>query len=172
MKKNFAIVMALVAGFAVSSCKSSESAYKKAYEKAQAAQNQDNQYANTQYTQQTQPVQVTSVQPVQQTQPVQQSAQDYYNNVSVRNEAVTLVDGAGLQDYCVVVGSFGMLANAKSLQQTLKNKGFAAQVAQANVNGKAFYRVIATTHTTKMDAAQSRARLTNDYPDAWLLYKK
>lgn len=169
MKKNFAIVMALVAGFAMSSCKSSESAYKKAYEKAQAAQNQDNQYANTQYTQQTQPVQVTSVQPVQQTQPVQQ---DYYNNVSVRNEAVTLVDGAGLQDYCVVVGSFGMLANAKSLQQTLKNKGYAAQIAQASVNGKAFYRVIATTHTTKMDAAQSRARLTNDYPDAWLLYKK
>ncbi len=104
---------------------------------------------------------------MQQTQPVQD-----YSNVSVRNEAVTLVEGAGLRDYSVVVGSFGMLSNAKGLQATLVNKGYSAQIAQANVNGKPFYRVIATTHPTKAEAAQSRVRLTQDYPDAWLLYKK
>ncbi len=150
------------------SCKSSESAYKKAYEKAQAAQNTEQQYTQQQYTQQqTQPVQVTTVQPVQQTQPVQD-----YSNVSVRNEAVTLVDGAGLKDFSVVVGSFGMMSNAKGLQATLVNKGYNAQIVQANVNGKPFYRVIASTHPTKIEAAQSRVRLTQDYPDAWLLYKK
>ncbi len=164
MKKNFAIVVALAAGFAVVSCKSSESQYKKAYEKLQANQNTEQQYTQ-QYTQQTQPV---TVQPVQQNQPVVQD----YSNVSVRNEAVTLVDGAGLKDFSVVVGSFGMLSNAKGLQSTLVNKGYSAQIAQANVNGKPFYRVIATTHNTKAEAAQSRVRLTQEYPDAWLLYKK
>ena len=34
------------------------------------------------------------------------------------------------------------------------------------------YRVVATTHDTKDQAAQSRAALMGTYPDAWLLYKK
>lgn len=166
MKKIFLIVAVALVGLAMSSCGSSESAYKKAYEKAQAAQSAGSYMQPN--TQQTQPVQVTTVQPAQvATQPVND-----YSDIKVRNEAVTLVDGAGLKDYSVVVGSFGMLSNAKSLQQTLSGKGYGAQIAQANVNGKPFYRVIASTHATKMEAAQSRVRLTQEYPDAWLLYNK
>ncbi len=172
MKKNFAFAIAMVAGFAMVSCRSSESAYKKAYEKAQAQQTTNQgytqQYTGTATQQQT-PVQVTAVTPVQQGT---QSVATDYSNVGVRTESVTLVEGGGLRDFSVVVGSFGMLSNAQSLKATLANKGYSAQIAQANVNGKPFYRVVATTHATKAEAAQSRARLTAEYPDAWLLYKK
>lgn len=169
MKKNFTFALALVAGIVMVSCHSSESAYKKAYEKAQSAQTSEQTYPQQQTTTQQQtPVQVTTVTPVQQnTQPVTD-----YSNVGVRTESVSLVEGAGLRDFSVVVGSFGLLSNAQNLKAVLANKGYSAQIAEANVNGKPFYRVVASTHNTKDEAAQSRARLTAEYPDAWLLYKK
>lgn len=168
MKKNFTFALALVAGIVMVSCHSSESAYKKAYEKAQAAQTSEQTPVQQTTTQQQTPVQVSTVTPVQQnTQPT-----DNYSNVGVRTESVSLVEGAGLRDYSVVVGSFGLLSNAQNLKALLANKGYNAQIAQADVNGKPFYRVIASTHNTKDEAAQSRARLTAEYPDAWLLYKK
>ena len=105
MKKLLFLGSALVMVLAMTSCKSSESAYKKAYEKAQAAQaGQMNAQVVTpqQQTQQTTPVQVTPVTPQQQTTP--QTTQDY-SNVSVRTEAVTLVSGNGLRAFSVVVGS-------------------------------------------------------------------
>ncbi len=171
MKKNFALVMALGAGFLLASCHSSESAYKKAYEKAQAQQTSEDytqQYTSTTQVQQETPVQVSTVTPVQGTQAVTTD----YSNVSYRTESVSLVEGAGLKDYSVIVGSFGMLTNAQGLKSTLANDGYSAQIVQADVNGKPFYRVAATTHATKSEAAQSRARLVAKYPDAWLLYKK
>ena len=168
MKKNFTFALALVAGIVMVSCHSSESAYKKAYEKAQSAQTREQTYPQQTTTQQQTPVQVTTVTPVQQnTQPVEN-----YSNVGVRTESVSLVEGAGLRDFSVVVGSFGLLSNAQNLKAVLANKGYSSQIAEANVNGKPFYRVIASTHNTKEEAAQSRARLTAEYPDAWLLYKK
>lgn len=172
MKKFLFLGSALVMVLAMTSCKSSESAYKKAYEKAQAAQaGQMNAQVvtPTQQTQQTTPVQVTPVTPTQQSTP--QVTTDY-SNVSVRTEAVTLVNGNGLRAYSVVVGSFGLQSNAQTLQQTLAQKGYAAQIVSAVVNGNTFYRVVATTHDTKVQAAQSRATLLGTYPDAWLLYQK
>ena len=184
--------VALAVGLALASCHSSESAYKKAYEKAQAAQNAEETYAQ-QYamqtqtgvqTQQTAPVQVTAVtptytttpvtttQPVTATEPVKVTPTTDYSNVAVRTEQVTLVNGAGLKAYSVVVGAFGMLSNAQSLQSTLASKGYSAQIVQANVNGSPFYRVVATTYDTKDEAAQSRAKLMAEYPGAWLLYQK
>ena len=35
-----------------------------------------------------------------------------------------------------------------------------------------YYRVVASTHDTKDQAAQSRASLLGRFPDAWLLYQK
>ena len=165
MKRLFFLGSALVMVLAMTSCKSSESAYKKAYEKAKAAQ-QTQPVVGT--TQQQTPVQVTPVTPQQQT-PVTTTD---YSNVSVRTEAVTLVSGAGLKAFSVVVGSFGLQSNAQSLQSTLAQKGYAAQIVSAVVNGMTMYRVVATTHDTKDQAAQSRAALMGTYPDAWLLYKK
>ena len=164
MKKLLFLGSALCMVLAMTSCKSSESAYKKAYEKAQAAQT--GTVVTTTPTQQTTPVQVTPVTPTTPTTTTD------YSNVSVRTEAVKLVSGAGLKAFSVVVGSFGLQSNAQSLQSTLAQKGYAAQIVSAVVNGTNFYRVIATTHDTKDQAAQSRAALLGTYPDAWLLYQK
>ena len=106
MKKIIVMGFALVAAFAMSSCKSGESAYKKAYEKAQAQQSTS-----------------TSVTPVTD-----------YSNVTVRTEDVTLVNGTGLKAYSVVVGSFGIQTNAVALQNTLQGQGYQAQVVKSPSN--------------------------------------
>ena len=162
MKKIFLMGFALVAAFAMSSCKSGESAYKKAYEKAQAQQN-----AGTTVTpvnnaaEQNSQVTVT---PVQTVTPVTD-----YSNVTVRTEDVTVVNGSGLKAYSVVVGSFGVQANATALQKKLSGQGYQAQVVKSPSN---MYRVILSTHNDKVSAAQSRDKVRGTYPDAWLLYQK
>ncbi len=165
MKKLIILGSAVFMVLAMTSCKSKESAYKKAYEKAQATQvvTTPQEYG----TQQNTPVQVTPVTPTQQTTP----AQDY-SGVSVRTENVTLVNGSGLKAFSVVVNSFQLQSNAQNFQATLAAKGYAAQIVSAMVDGKLFYRVIASTHDTKEQAAQSRAALIGTYPGAWLLYQK
>lgn len=168
MKKALFMGTALFMVLAMTSCKSTESRYKKAWEKAQVAQpTQQTQTQVVTTPQQNTPVQVTPVVPTQSAQ-----TQQDYSNVNVRTEAVTLVNGAGLRAYSVVVGSFGLQSNATSLQATLANKGYAAQIVSAVVNGMTYYRVVASTHDTKPQAAQSRAALLGTYPDAWLLYQK
>ncbi len=162
----------MAVAFAVTSCHSSESAYKKAYEKAQAAQNAEETYTQeyaTQTTQQTSPVEVTAVTP---TTVTTITPTNDYSNVDVRTEEVSLVNGNGLRAYSVVVGSFGLLSNAQSLQSTLQGRGYGAQIVQATVNGSPFYRVVATTFDTKEQAAESRASLMREFNGAWLLYQK
>jgi cell division septation protein DedD len=173
MKKLFFMGTALFMALAMTSCKSSESQYKKAWEKAQAAQanNQamvQQQTVTTPTQQQQTAVQVTPVTPMT----TQTNAQQDYSNVSVRTEDVTLVNGNGLRAYSVVVGSFKMQSNAQAEQSKYAQKGYAAQIVSAMVNGEKWFRVIASTHDTKAQAAQSRAALLGTQPDAWLLYKK
>lgn len=103
----------------MASCGSSEKAYRKAYEKAQAQAQ-----AQTQQVQPVQQVQVTEtpvVTPVQTVPSTQTQVVDNNDNVQVRQERVTIISGAGLQAYSVVVGSFSVIANAEGLQQRLKN---------------------------------------------------
>ena len=140
------------------SCKSSESAYKKAYEKSQ-----QNQPSTTQVVQQPVVQQPTTVAPVQTvtTTPVQ-------TNENTRSENLTLVSGAGLKSFSVVVGSFSIKANAENLQKKLNGAGYAAQVA---MNPQGMYRVIASTFDDLNSAVQSRNTLRSQYPDAWLLRK-
>ncbi|MBO4906478.1 MAG: SPOR domain-containing protein [Bacteroidaceae bacterium] len=163
--KNYIVLGAAVClAFAMTSCKSSESAYKKAYERARAqqAQQEETVVAQTQQTQEfvQQPQQVTPVQTVT-TAPV-------VANENARAENVTLVSGAGLRAYSVVVGSFSVKTNAEGLQRTLNNSGYQAQIAM-NPNG--MYRVIASTFDDMGSAVQSRNVLRQQYPDAWLLRK-
>lgn len=169
--KNFLILgSAMFMVLAMTSCKSTESAYKKALEKSQAAQvSQTQQYVGT-TTQQTTPVQVTPVTPTTTTTtPV--VAQDH-TGVGVRTENVTLVSGAGLRAFSVVVNSFQLQSNAQAEQALFAQKGYAAQIVSAIVDGKTYYRVIASTHDTKEQAAQSRAAILGLRPSAWLLYQK
>ena len=164
MKKTLLMGAAICAVFAMTSCKSKESAYKKAYEKAKAQQ--ETVVATPVTTQPTTPVAVTPAAPVTTT-----PAADY-SNVSVRTENVSLVNGAPLKAYSVVVGSFSVQSNANALSTTLAGKGYAPRVVKSVVNGADWYRVIATSYDTKAEAAQSRAALESQYAGAWLLYQK
>lgn len=163
MKKNVLMGIALLVVFGMSSCKSGESAYKKAYEKAQAQQSAPATVTPVSESKQ-QEVAVTPVQTVTPVTPVTD-----YSNVTVRTEDVTLVNGTGLKAYSVVVGSFSLQANAVSLQGKLTGQGYQAQVVKSPSN---MYRVIISTHNDKVSAAQSRDKVRATYADAWLLYQK
>lgn len=135
--------------------------YKKAYEKAQIQQSTSTTVTPVNSQSETSNVAVT---PVQTVTPVSD-----YSNVSVRTEDVTMVNGAGLKAYSVVVGSFGVQANATALQNKLKGQGYQAQIVKSPSN---MFRVILSTHNDKISAAQSRDKVRATYADAWLLYQK
>ena len=156
---------AMCVALSFTGCKSSESAYKKAYEKAKAQEQTSTD--NDDSMKQDPPV-VAPVETVQ--QPVTQApVVDNYDNEPVRRENVSVVNGAGLKAYSVVVGSFGVKANAEGLQQRLQNAGYSAQVAFNSGNN--MYRVVAATFDSKASAVQSRNQLRATYADAWLLAK-
>ena len=165
MKKMMVLGAAMCVALSFTGCKSSESAYKKAYEKAKAQEQTSTD--NDDSMKQDAPV-VAPIETVQ--QPVTQAPiVDNYDNEPVRRENVSVVNGAGLKAYSVVVGSFGVKANAEGLQQRLQNAGYSAQVAFNSGNN--MYRVVAATFDSKASAVQSRNQLRATYADAWLLAK-
>ena len=166
MKKYTLICAAMCAAMVFTSCKSSESAYKQAYLKAKQQEEQQQQQ-QAPVAQETTVVTPMVERPVNNTQVV-----DNADNIAVRQEQVTVVSGAGLKNFSVVVGSFSLKANAEGLQQTLRSEGYDAQIVMNNNVTPAMYRVVATTFDSKMDAAASRNGLQNKYPGAWLLYAK
>lgn len=162
MKKYSVLCAGLCLAMAMTSCKTSESAYKKAYEKAK--QYDTAQPAAPQPAIETAPV----VAPVEAKPATETQVIDNLDNVSVRQESVSLVSGSGLKSFGVVVGSFGVRANAEGLMQRLKDAGYDAQVVKNDE--KNMYRVIASTFADKASAAASRDQIRASYPDAWLLY--
>ena len=163
------ICAALCAAWMFTGCKSSESAYKQAYLKAKQQEEQQQKQENSaqEAAQENNVVVPLEEKPVTNTQVV-----DNADNVPVRQETVSVVAGAGLKNFSVVVGSFSLRANAEGLQQTLNNQGYNAQVVVNNQVSPAMYRVVATTFDTKGEAAASRNALQEKYPGAWLLYAK
>ena len=158
MKKYMILCAGLCAAMAFTSCKSSESAYKKAYEKAkaqEAAAVETNTEANV-------------VAPVEEKPIDEVRVVDNADNVQVRQEQVSLIDGSGLKHFSVVVGSFSLRANADGLQQRLKEAGYDAQIVKNTERN--MFRVVASTFADKASAAQSRNELRAKYPDAWLLF--
>ena len=164
MKKSLMLCAGLCLAMAMASCSGSkESAYKKAYEKAKAQEAQQTEVAAPQE-------EAPVVTPLVEKPATQTTVIDNTDNATVRTEAVTLVDGNGLKDFSVVVGSFSLKSNALGLQQRLKNQGHPAQVAyNPSIN---YYRVIVSTFENKASAVQSRNQFRATYPDAWLLLKK
>ena len=126
MKKTLLMGAAICAVFAMTSCKSKESAYKKAYEKAKAQQ--ETVVTTTPVT--TQPTTPVAVTP---TAPVTTTPAADYSNVTVRTENVSLVNGAPLKAYSVVIGSFSVQSNATALSTTLAGKGYTPRVVKAAV---------------------------------------
>ena len=133
MKKYFVLCAGLCAAMAFTSCKSSESAYKKAYEKAKAQETQPVQQAPAEET----PVNVVA--PVE-TKPANETrVVDNMDNVQVRQESVSLISGSGLKNFSVVVGSFSVRANAEGLQAQLRDAGYDAQIVKNEARN--LYRV-------------------------------
>ena len=164
MKKLVVLGMGLCIALTFTSCKSSESAYKKAYEKAK-----QQELASA-------PAEETVATPVTASPAVSAPAQSSpaVNVGTVREEKVQLVSGDGLKAYSVVCGSFGVKANAEGLKQKLDGEGYSAKVvynAERNM-----YRVVAASYDDRMQAAQGRddfkAKHPNnaDFQKAWLLY--
>ena len=160
--------MVLCAGMAVAlaftSCKSSESAYRKAYEKAKAQE-------TSVVEQPTAATETTVVTPVA-TRPANETVvYDNVDNAVVRQESVQLINGSGLKSFSVVVGSFSVKSNAEGLQQTLRNAGYDAQIVYNGARN--MYRVVASTFSDKASAVRSRNEFkAGKYPDAWLLYNQ
>lgn len=161
MKKLVVLGMGVCLVLAFASCKSSESAYKKAYEKAKQQELAEPQVEA--------PVEVTPVV----TAPVTSKVAD---TSGVRQEKVTVVSGnQGLKDYSVVVGSFGVKANAEGLKDWLDGQGYQATIV-FNAE-KAMYRVIVSSFADKAAAADARDAFKAKYPNrtdfqgAWLLYR-
>ena len=169
MKKTTILCVGLCAAMAFTSCKSNESAYKRAYEKAKqydtAAAQQAPQTPQTAAPQTTEEVAVVA--PVEAKPADEARVVDNLDNVSVRQESVTLINGSGLKDFSVIVGSFGLISNAEGLQQRLKAAGYDAQVVKNEE--KNMYRVVASTFAGKADAVNSRDQLRATYPDARIL---
>ena len=165
MKKLVVLGLGLCMALAFTSCKSSESAYKKAYEKAKQQELAESAVAEEA------PAATPVVAAPVTTAPV---AAAPVSVGTVREEKVQLVSGDGLRAYNVVCGSFGVKANADGLKAKLDAEGYNAKVvfnAERNM-----YRVVAASYDDRMQAAQARddfkAKHPNnaDFQKAWLLY--
>ena len=159
MRKYTILCAGLFLAVAFTSCGSSEKAYRKMYEKAQAADNNKTEQTTED---------VAVVTPVVEKPATENVVVDNSDNVPVRQGNYSVISGAGLKNFSVVVGSYSVQANAEGMQGQLKDKGYAAQIAYDSATR--MYRVVATTFDSKSEAIQSRTQLRAQYPDAWLLY--
>ena len=171
MKHYLLLGLTLCSAVVLTGCKSKESAYRQAYEKAKAqeATNTNSTVAVAPVVDNNRQVAVTPVTPTRNTTPVDHS------DVRTIAGGVTVVNGNPLKTYSVVVGSFLTQANAEGLMSTLKNNGYDARVLKTNetINGHTgWFRVIASSYDDKASAAQSRDQLKANYSGAWLLYNK
>lgn len=155
---------------AFSSCKSSQSAYSKAYEKAKQQELAEQQTAPA-------PVETTPVVTAPTEEPkVVESTPVAVQNDDVRHEKVTVVSGDnGLLDYSVVCGSFGIKANAEGLKSFLEAEGYSPAIV-FNADA-AMYRVVVSTYADRASAAAARDAFKAKYPNrkdfqgSWLLYR-
>ena len=165
MKKYLILGTSLCMIMMFGSCKSSESAYKKAYEKAK-----QEELAQPQVSE---PVEVA---PVVTNPVVSTNTQQTTETGPIREEKVTMVSGNGLKAQSVVCGSFGVQANAESLKAWLEKENYPNAVIVKN-EATNMYRVIVDSFDDKMAAAQARDAFKAKYPNrsdfqgAWLLYR-
>ena len=123
MKKWVILGMGLCMALAFTSCKSSESAYKKAYEKAKQQELAEASVAE----------EAPAAAPVV-AAPVAAAPTTPVAVGTVREEKVQLVSGEGLKAYSVVCGSFGVKANADGLKARLDDAGYSAkEIGKAHV---------------------------------------
>jgi len=164
MKKLVVLGMGLCVALAFTSCKSSESAYKKAYEKAK-----QQELAEAPVVEEAPAAPVVAA-------PVTPAPAAPVEIGTIREEKVELVAGDGLKAYSVVCGSFGVKANADGLKEKVDKDGYNAKVVYNPERN--MYRVIVSSYDDRMQAAQARdafkAKYYNntEFQKSWLLYAR
>lgn len=153
MKKIIFASLALISLVSLSSCKTKQSAYRKAYEQAKQREVA---------TQDTKPA-------AEYEAPAASTAAP----VTVRKERVSTYSGEDatrLKRFSVVVGSFQNPTNARSLKERMEGQGYNAVLA---TNDAGMLRVIVASYDTRDEAVASRdairSRFAPDFKDAWLL---
>lgn len=166
--------MGLCIALSFSSCKSSESAYKKAYEKAKQKELAETQAAAP--AEETVPAAVT---PVVSTTPVSAPKVVESVSASIPQEKVTVVNASEsmLKNYNVIGGSFMIEASANNLRDRLAADGYPSFVVlNADVTPN-MYRVVVCSFDDRQSAEQARDAFKARYPGnadfqgAWLLYR-
>ncbi|KAA6308774.1 hypothetical protein EZS27_039621 [termite gut metagenome] len=152
MKKVNIVKLAIMLIVALASCKSSESAYKKAYETAKQKET-----ANT--------TEETTVVPAPST-----------TSSNVRREKVKVISGdvATLKAYGIVCGSFSLKTNADALKSYLQSEGYSKATVVFNTD-IVMYRVIIDSYDAKESAISARNAFRakysyrEDFQSAWIL---
>lgn len=159
--------------FILTGCKTTESAYRLAYEKAVS---NNGTAINATPVAQTTPA-VAQAEPVSDKAPAATVVETPVEDVSVRSEFVKTVTGTDdLNHFNVVCGSFGLKTNADALCSTLTEQGYSARVVYNE--GARTYRVICATADTKaaaveaMNAFRKRFSDNQDFQKSWILYKR
>lgn len=162
MRKLLVGCMGICIALSFTACKSSESAYKKAYEQAKQQELVE--------TEVTAPIEVTPV------YVPEEKEEKPVHSANVREEKVTVVSGQDLlKEYSVVCGSFGVKDNADRLKSFLDAEGYDATIAYNAERG--MYRVIVNTFSDRAsaerarDAFKARYPQRDDFQESWLLYR-
>jgi len=176
MKKQLFFALSLCSVVLLTGCKSKESAYRQAYERARAQEGAGTNTAQAGYPGTSIPTATDSVAVVSvPTTPVTVPANTDNTPVRTIPGGFSVISGNPLKAYSVVVGSFVTQANAEGLMSTLKNGGYDARVVKTNEtinNQTGWFRVIAASFDDKASAARMRNDLASTYAGAWLLYQK
>mgnify|MGYP000014854877 FL=1 len=153
MKKVIFASLALISLVSLSSCKTKQSAYRKAYEQAKQRE--------------------VATQDASPTAQYEAPAASTAAPVTVRKERVSTYSGEDatrLKRFSVVVGSFQNPTNARSLKDRMEGQGYNAVLA---TNDAGMLRVIVASYDTRDEAVASRdairSRFAPDFKDAWLL---
>ncbi|KAA6302955.1 MAG: hypothetical protein EZS26_000850 [Candidatus Ordinivivax streblomastigis] len=157
--KGYLFGFACVLFCAFTACKSTPSAYHQVYEAAQSR-------PTVPATSAAPVVSKTPVAPVDQRTPEETSSTNF------KVEKLISVDGSGIKQYSVVIGSFVNKTNAESLKNRMHKDGYNPVIA---LNEAEMYRVIIVTFDDKADAISIRdyikRRYAPNFSDAWLLEK-
>lgn len=166
MKKSLVLSLSILAAITLVGCKSQESAYKKAYEKAKAQEattvNTYNNYSETTPA-------TTVVTPTTSANEYDNTYNTYSNttnNYSDNNNNSYTANTANVKRYAVVVGSFESQSGAEARRQQVANDGYGAAKI---IPGGLGYRVIATSFSDLQAAKNSRNTLIKKYDGAWIL---
>lgn len=168
MKKVVYLGLGLCMALSFASCKSGESAYKKAYEKAKQME-----LAESQQEPATDVVEVIEQPATVQTPATPVKPAEKVAAPVEKQEKVEVVGNGTLKKYSVVCGSFGLKTNAESLRDYLISEGYNALVVFNS--SIAMYRVITSSFDTREEAVTARENFKAKYPNrddfkaSWLL---